>query len=708
MSSYQDYYDLSSEDNDSDGQGSSSSSEEEYGDHGHNEGPTRRRESSSSAQNGNNVKDNALWERSILHIDVDCFYVQCEELDRGLRNDWQEQRHRQQQQQQQQQRPLAIGQKHIVVTCNYAARARGVTKLQSKTEAMRICPDLEIVDGSDLRRYRVHSRTVYRAFREVVRETIGPAVMEEKLPCQRNAMDEMVADLSAAVDRLSCGRSRPAAFRTYVFGDDAASSSARIVEDQSGASARVVFGAPRPSEQQQSRCRRKLELAVRLAHCVCEVIKARTQFDVSAGVSVSPMLAKLSVIQKPRTVNLLLPWRSPDLLYPMPLRKVPGVGSRTYRALAVGASAMVRSLLVLAQHGGTANANAGSAHRASAAAAASSSSSCEQHCDRILERCKGLDSTVVEDDGGGAPRTVSVENSFRRGTVTTPSAVVAELDELCDRLPPLVRDRADWSHLPSLAYPTTIRLTVRSVVKDNTNRPAARLRMQTQQSFRRHETRSKQATLGPQLGKVMLLLRDGNPSTSSSSSNATAILRSAVRPLLRDWMQTTTRCSVINVTRMNLAVTNFQDDDARPSLQSRPRPSLQSLWHCVVATATVAGTKTTRRGNYHCAPNVRSSSNGDGTQIGANANANANHRSHRYSMGQNGGSESNTTTTTTTPATMGIGGVSSFRTPSNQTKRATKTTADSPVAKRFKTNNTNTSRNFSRTTRIDQFFAKKP
>ena len=49
-----------------------------------------------------------LWTRSIVHVDVDCFYCQCEQVDGPP--DYRE-------------RPLAIGQKHIVVTCNYLARA---------------------------------------------------------------------------------------------------------------------------------------------------------------------------------------------------------------------------------------------------------------------------------------------------------------------------------------------------------------------------------------------------------------------------------------------------------------------------------------------------------------------------------------------------------------------------------------------------------
>ena len=84
-------------------------------------------------------------------------YCQCEEIDRNLR-------------QVKPPRPLAIGQKHIIVTCNYEARKRGVKKLQLRENAMVVCPDLWIVEGSDLQRYRYHSRKVYESFRNALYE----------------------------------------------------------------------------------------------------------------------------------------------------------------------------------------------------------------------------------------------------------------------------------------------------------------------------------------------------------------------------------------------------------------------------------------------------------------------------------------------------------------------------------------------------------
>jgi nucleotidyltransferase/DNA polymerase involved in DNA repair len=67
---------------------------------------------------------------------------------------------------------------------------------------------------------------------------------------------------------------------------------------------------------------------------ICQKIFTQTQFHTSAGISVSPLLAKLAGgLNKPKAINLLFPWRSSDLMYGMPLRKMNNVGHRTMRAL---------------------------------------------------------------------------------------------------------------------------------------------------------------------------------------------------------------------------------------------------------------------------------------------------------------------------------------------------------------------------------------
>lgn len=159
--------------------------------------------------------------RYIIHLDVDCFYCQCEEIaNPSLAT-----------------RPVAIGQKHIIVTSNYVAREMGVKKLQSRDDAMRACPSLLIIEGSDIEPYRDASRSIYDAFRSAVKD------LHSENSTRKGGMDEYFADITSAVEeewekdeidrRYLCTTQND----IWVYGDDADSCVVQITEDQSGATA---------------------------------------------------------------------------------------------------------------------------------------------------------------------------------------------------------------------------------------------------------------------------------------------------------------------------------------------------------------------------------------------------------------------------------------------------------------------------------------
>jgi DNA polymerase iota len=64
--------------------------------------------------------------------------------------------------------PLAIQQKQIIVTCNYEARRRGLRKLQLIKDARKICPDVVIVPGEDLTKFRDASKELYSYLKSFV------------------------------------------------------------------------------------------------------------------------------------------------------------------------------------------------------------------------------------------------------------------------------------------------------------------------------------------------------------------------------------------------------------------------------------------------------------------------------------------------------------------------------------------------------------
>ncbi|RDL39262.1 DNA polymerase [Venustampulla echinocandica] len=90
--------------------------------------------------------------RIVLHFDYDCFYASVFERENPSLKAL----------------PLltpppkAVQQKQIVVTCNYEARRRGLRKLQLISEAKKLVPDVVIVLGEELGRFRDASKALYK------------------------------------------------------------------------------------------------------------------------------------------------------------------------------------------------------------------------------------------------------------------------------------------------------------------------------------------------------------------------------------------------------------------------------------------------------------------------------------------------------------------------------------------------------------------
>ena len=513
-----------------------------------------------------------LWDRSILHLDVDCFYCQCEEIDRGLRK-------------QEPIQPLAIGQKHIIVTSNYEARKYGVQKLQLRDAAYKACPHLWIVEGSDLMYYRRHSRAIYEAFRAVLQD-IAQELGEGspfQIPSRKGCMDEMMADLTPAVERIL---SHPHGYQSqeasdpdqsrFVFGEDGPSSMAVLVEDQTGQKSVVSFKLPAnagdldpqeaalaPSrrnihnvcgatERDRSNCRQRLDIAADLTDRICQSIRTATGFHTTGGISVSPLLAKLaSGLHKPKSVNVLLPWRSSQLIYSMPLRKMHKIGHATAKALekqiafeegtfglsnrrsldvttpkgqkmqtVLDVLELPRSLLREAIQG---------------LSGFQSDTSSDEHCELLIQQCRGLDTSNIVDDNAGLPKSVSVENSFRRGTLRTELAVMGAMEDLYRRLPLLLKDRASWAKEPKKSYPNTIRLTVRFLLDPQ---------MSSTNQRRSSRVTSRQTTFDG----LRYLVQETDLRIQSET------IKKHVLPMLRDML-----LPRIDVTRINIAVTGFQD-----------------------------------------------------------------------------------------------------------------------------------------------------
>ena len=189
-------------------------------------------------------------------------------------------------------------------------------------------------------------------------------------------------------------------------------------------------------------------------------LKFKPGFTTTIGISTNPMLSKLaSDLQKPYSVNVLYPWYAKSIISTMPLRKVPGFGSKTLKSF----------VSYLEEY----NPNHDT----------SSFWTCSEFCNIPLDimqnvvgtdmgnilhsKCIGNDTTKFIDDNGGMTKTVSVEDSYKRGTIKTTQQIYSKLEELCIRLPHLLNDGKLDSNQSDLAYLSTIRITIR--MKDVSN-----------------------------------------------------------------------------------------------------------------------------------------------------------------------------------------------------------------------------------------------
>jgi nucleotidyltransferase/DNA polymerase involved in DNA repair len=593
----------------------------------------------------------------VVHADVDCFYCQCEQLDRQIAAE----------------QPLGIGQKHIIVTCNYAARQYGVTKLMLKEDALRKCPLLLIIDGSDLTRYRQHSRRIYESFRTACQELIPKNKNNNACAVRKGCMDEMIMAVEQASALVVLGGaarggagephegdhqhqrksasgsysstirstgSSPSATKTektdiYVYGEHpSVDAMIRLTEDQTGAETMVhEHHHPAADHRTDHALLQQLHQTATLVQAIRQRILSQTGFAVTMGVSTNPFLAKLACgLRKPGIVNILAPDQCPPLVAAMPLRKITGVGRQTVRVLEPFLLSQqldghqhhgrtdhcwtCRYVLCYVMFWGKSTALLFSArsfirlifscylfgrtlwtgmfcnfhglvslplwrmchHQAcprrtfrcfdtkhgsilvSLISHSPQTTTNRQAADRLLDLCHGIDTSIIVDDEGGLQKTLSCENSFRRGTICTKEQVDERMRDLYQRLPRLLADRTAWSTHPELAYPKTIRLTVRvvdhysAVTKKN-----GQHRQRTSSSSSTSTTNSMQQPF------------NGRGFLKSAPEQRAKLLQDAVTPLLHSLLfQTKT---VLDVTRVNIALTNFQDVVGSPQRPSKAQGS---------------------------------------------------------------------------------------------------------------------------------------
>lgn len=231
--------------------------------------------------------------RVVVHVDLDCFYAQVEMISNPELKG----------------KPLGVQQKYLVVTCNYEARELGIKKLMNVRDAKEKCPQLVLVNGEDLTRYREMSYKVTELLEE-----FSPLV-------ERLGFDENFVDLTEMVEkRLQQLHSDELPVLTV---------SGHVYNNQSinlhdTLHIRLLVGSQIAAEMREA-----MYNQLGLTGC--------------AGVASNKLLAKLvSGVFKPNQQTVLLPESSQDLIHSLNhIKEMPGIGHKTTKRLeALGISSV--------------------------------------------------------------------------------------------------------------------------------------------------------------------------------------------------------------------------------------------------------------------------------------------------------------------------------------------------------------------------------
>lgn len=224
----------------------------------------------------------------IIHIDIDCFYAQVEEIrDPTLRD-----------------KPVGIQQKNIVVTCNYVARSYGIKKLMLLTDALRLCPDLVLVKGEDLTPYRQMSSKIHS-----VLLTFTPLV--EKL-----GLDENFLDVTSIVN------ARISNDNDHIIHEN-------LLPDCN------VYPEYGTLDSCGCGCEKRLTIGSRLAKEIRQKLHDELQITSCAGIAHNKIMAKIvGAKNKPNKQTVLIPSFANDVMIGLDsIRSIPGIGHRAEQIL---------------------------------------------------------------------------------------------------------------------------------------------------------------------------------------------------------------------------------------------------------------------------------------------------------------------------------------------------------------------------------------
>lgn len=233
--------------------------------------------------------------------------------------------------------PLAVQQKQIIVTCNYEARRRGLYKLQLVHEAKRKCPDMILVLGEDLTRFRNASKDNYLFLR-------GYSWSNK---VERLGFDEVFMDVTDIVDYNSALLNHNDLATSFFHLDphdptigfpyDASSVCDHTFPAASmNMTSKVVF-ADQASSNDSADLSLRLCLGSHLARYLRNQLEEQQGYTCTVGIGTNKLISKLvGNLNKPKGQTTLVPPYKPDardgksnvvdFIDSHDIGKIPGIG----------------------------------------------------------------------------------------------------------------------------------------------------------------------------------------------------------------------------------------------------------------------------------------------------------------------------------------------------------------------------------------------
>ncbi|BDA45382.1 DNA polymerase eta at N-terminal half [Coccomyxa sp. Obi] len=268
---------------------------------------------------------NSNHARTILHIDLDCFYCQVEQKRLGISPNV----------------PVAVQQWEGLIAINYPARAAGITRHMRVHEAKALCPELqcvhvETIGGDELdTKDRTKQKACLERYRKACIQIL--AVLHKAAPqaiIEKASIDEVYMDVTTMVEKELRERAQADSCKNPENGEGGAHDweAGGSPVDAFAWGSIVLGGGPLDVG---SEFERRLSIGANIACRLRGAIREQLGFTCSAGIAANKLLAKVaSAMNKPNQQTIVPPRAVDAMMADLPLKKLRNFGGKLGAELA--------------------------------------------------------------------------------------------------------------------------------------------------------------------------------------------------------------------------------------------------------------------------------------------------------------------------------------------------------------------------------------